>query len=301
MTATEDLVDVSRRQPGELRRAVLRAHERRAAADRGSARGDARSSCRAATASSASTARATRCYGWPEYGRAGRRVLQGASVDAAGNRDRRGSVASSDGGSRRSLLADRGVLHVRRESAAAGCTCCCGSTRRRSARPATTRWRGRSRSAAAARTTTRSATSPRPGPTRASSGRSSARSVGPPAADEGPRASRAGEISAAEINGRGRCGATRIRREFSERSGAKSCFHSKSGWWLFAASPMTVQSRWVAINQRFEEARARADPKVKHDGHRRHCWSAGRAVRRQRSLLGSGCLDGVLETARRRS
>ena len=70
-------------------------------------------------ASSASTARATRCTGG-RIRSAGRRVLQGASVDAAGNRLVEDPSHPSDGGSRRSLHADRGVLHVRRESAAAG-------------------------------------------------------------------------------------------------------------------------------------------------------------------------------------
>ena len=144
---TEDLLDAHRRRTGELRRVVLRAHERRAAVQRGSARGHSelrleRPRIRRRPQRERHPARVAGVR------TAGRRVLQGASLDAAGTVivEDSSHPATAGLGDRFSLTEEfytfvdnpRPSVHVllRLDPASVGAT-------------VTTRWPGRIRSAAA--------------------------------------------------------------------------------------------------------------------------------------------------------
>ena len=115
----------------------------------------------------------------------GRRVLQGASLDAGGDGRRSRTRRIRRRGCSGELSAVRGVLHVSRQSAAEGARPARRSTPRRSARRGTTHWRGHRRSGRAVRSTPRSDISRAPGPTSGSGIISSGRSAGSPRGNRG--------------------------------------------------------------------------------------------------------------------
>ena len=174
-----------RRDPGELRRAVLRADERRARLH-GRAASRHPVVCRERQGLSRRAQRDRHALRVAGVRRPHRRLLQGASLDAVAPRSsskiapirrRRGSAS----GSRSKRSSTRSA-----RTRAAASRSCCGSTRLRSARRATIRWPGCSRMAPGACTTTPSGISRRRGPTRGFSGRSRARSGGRRADDSRP-------------------------------------------------------------------------------------------------------------------